>query len=239
MGKAKNSAAILIVVTTMFAIVTVSDGANSSVTSVTPPLQNTTAVTQTVSYDANSSVASVTPPPQMTTAVTRIVSDGVNSFVTSEPPPPHNTTVPTQLQNQHSNDQFVTMLEQLLQNPKIIGNFLESLVPAFTNILKSSLSGANNSATPSSQAEALLGNWLSGLGASGNGSSSALGSEFGKFEAHALGTVEKYLDEPIVKDTLLPLMTRVINILREVRNVFFSKYIETEHVICYRSQNEG
>ena len=123
------------------------------------------------------------------------------------------------------------MLVQLLQNPKIIGNFLESLVPAFTNVLKSSISGANNTVTQSSPAEALLRNLFSGLGASGNGSSSALGSEFGKFEAQALGTVEKYLNEPVVKETLLPLLTRVINILREEVSTFIILVSKIEQIL--------
>ena len=164
MGKAKNSAAVLIVVTALFAVITVSDGANSTAASVPVSKRNTTAAS---------------------------------------------------LQGQQLNDQLLSMLQQLLKNPQVIGNFLQSVLPASNNVLKSSMSGSNNTLTPSSKLEALLGNWLSGVSGAGNGSSSALASEFGKLEAHAFGAVGRYFDEPLVKETVLPLMTRVINILRE------------------------
>ena len=178
MGKTRNSAAVLIVVATLFATITISEGADSITSAVHLSLTNTTTSTT------------------MTTPATTL-----------------KPTTTTNLQTQKSNDLFIKMIEQLMQNPKLIGDFVQSLVPAFTNVLKSSISGSNNTISSSSPTEALLRKLLSGLSAPG--SSAALVSGLGRSGAQVMGTVEKYLDKPIVKQTLLPLATRVENILRE------------------------
>ena len=177
MGKTRNSAAVLVVVTTLFAIITVSEGENST---VGPSSLHTT--------------ASLT----MTT-----------EEITTK------TAATTNLQTQKSNDQFVTMIEQLMQNPNIISNFVQSLIPALTDVLKSAISGANGTATPTSPTEALLRKLIAGLSDTGNWSSPDLASGIGRSGMQVVDTVEKYFNKPIVKQTLLLLVTRVVNILRE------------------------
>lgn len=106
--------------------------------------------------------------------------------------------------------QILSLLQSLVQNPKSVASLLQSVVPALTNIVRSSISGTNASVAQTSPVETFLRNMLLRLAARGNGSSGSLEA----LEAQAVGALKEYINVPIVK-TALPIVTQIVMLLRE------------------------
>ena len=122
---------------------------------------------------------------------------------------PHNATAASG-QTALTNTQILSTLQRLVQNPKSVASLLQSVVPALTNILRSSISGTNATVAQTSPVEAFLRKMLLSLVAGGNGSSGSLQA----LEAQAVGAVKEYINEPIVK-AALPIVTQIVMLLRE------------------------
>lgn len=202
MAKHKKFITAVVATIALFSNASVLYGATTTEITATSPQENVTEVT-TQGPQQSTTALSLTGAQQTTTTIR------VTARSSSEQQ--QNTTVistETQFQNStvfpsHSESQ------QPSQNVQSNGSLLQSLLPTITNILKSYLSGTNKT-IQSGQLAAFMGNLLSGVNVSGNGSVFAA-TEFGTLEA----AVEKYLNEPIVESAILPVMIPVLNILKD------------------------